>query len=265
MFTALRFASLLLLSSFLLTACRDQHLDEADPIFNIDPEFTADLFERRNAADGSAEFGLLVESMTDCDCANCAVIAESNIVGDRISVRLLGIQKPDSCFGAPAPARAFVPIGNLADGTYQFSLSLRNVVTNEGTLTVEKGRWTLSMPAVQGIEFQNYVLDKMPENLLWGYAVTPTEKAITASKELLADLKKITTDPGLAPGFYSYFTVTGGGTVFFHKSFAPVGPAQIFVRKLTASPAELKNLLQGYRNPAQENLQIRCLTTLGEF
>lgn len=265
MLTALRFTSLLLLTSLLLPACRDQHLDEADPIFNIDPEFTADLFEQRNAANGNAEFGLLVESMTDCDCANCAVIAESSIAGDRISVRLLGIQKPDSCFGAPAPARTFVPIGDLADGTYQFSLSLRNVVTNEGTLTVAQGRWTLSIPDLQGIEFQNYVLDKMPENLIWGFAQTPTEKAITASKELITDLKQISADPGLAPGFYSYFTVTGGGSLFFHKSFAPAGPAQVFVRKLTASPEALKNVLQDYRDPGQDNLQIRCLTTLGEF
>ena len=232
-------------------------------MLNLEPEFSVDLFEQRDPADGTARFGLWVESMTDCGCSGCSVVAESAVQGSDVSVQLLGIQEPMPFAGAPAPARTFVPLGPLADGVYRFSLSLRSVVTNTGTLSVANGRYTLTMPDAQGLVIQNYVLETMPSGMVWGYARTPDEPSMLAAQNWVADLKKISTDGGLAPGFYSYFTVSGNGAMFFHKSFAPQGgAAQMFVRKLAAPPGDLKGLLQTYRANA---LEVRCLTTMGEF
>jgi len=262
MLTFLRSVSSLLFFSLLLSACRDQHLADLPTVFNLEPEFTIDLFEQRDPADGTAQFGLWVESMADCPCAGCAVVAETEVQGKDISVRLLGIQEPVPCTGAPAQARTFVPLGPLAEGEYSISLSLRSAVTNTGTLQVTQGRWALTMPDPQGVVFQNYVLEKMPDDMVWGYARTPDEASVLAAQNWLSDLKKITADGGLAPGFYSYFTVSGNGAMFLHKNFAPQGVAQVFVRKLAAPPADLKNLLQTYRANA---LEVKCLTTRGEF
>ena len=257
------FPPLIFLSIFLfLPACRDHHADDLPLVLNLEPEFSVDLFEQRDPVDGTGRFGLWVESMTDCVCSDCSVVAESMVQGNDISVQLLGIQTALPCAGLPAPARTFIPIGSLADGDYRFSLSLRSVVSNTGTLRVESGRYTLTMPDAQGVEIQNYVLETMPEGMVWGYADTPDEPSVLAAQNWLADLKKISTDGSLAPGFYSYFTVSGNGAVFFHKSFAPQGATQMFVRKLTAPPDDLKNLLQTYRSNA---LQLKCLSTLGEF
>jgi hypothetical protein len=262
MFNFLRSVSSLLFFSLLLSACRDQHLADLPTVFELEPEFAIDLFEQRDPADGTAQFGLWVESMADCSCTGCAVVAEAEVQGNDISVRLLGIQEPVPCAGAPAQARAFVPIGPLADGEYRFSLSLRSAVTNTGTLQVAQGRCTLTLPDPQGVVFQNYVLEKMPDDMVWGYALTPDETSVLAAQNWIGDLKKITTDGGLAPGFYSYFTVSGNGAVFLHKNLAPQGAAQVFVRKLSAPPADLKSLLQTYRANA---LTLKCLTTRGEF
>lgn len=258
------FSPFLFLPFFLcLPACRDHHeADDLPLVFNIEPEFTVDLFEQRDPADGTARFGLWVESMADCACSGCSVVAETEVSSDDVSVKLLGILEPVPCTGTPAPARTFVPIGALADGEYRFSLSLRSVVTNVGTLRVAQGRYTLSMPDAQGVVFENYVLETMPADMVWGYALTPDEPSVMAAQNWLADLKNITADGGLAPGFYSYFTVSGSGAMFFHKSFAPQGAAQVFVRKLAVPPGDLKGLLQTYRANA---LEVRCLSTLGEF
>lgn len=265
----LRLSVRLFFLSFLLNAaaCRDQQTDELPPVFNIDPEFAVDLFEQSDPANGSATFGLWVESMADCDCSNCTVVAESEVIGHDISVRLLGIQKADSCKGAPAPAKSFIRIApSLPDGAYHFSLSLRTVLTNEGTLTVANGHYNLWMPDLQGIEIQNYVLDKIPEGLLWGYAETPDEPTLASAKNFVSGLKKISSDSGLSPGFYSYFTISGTGAVAFHKSVQTQQQAEPFVRQLEAPPQDLKNLLQSYRDPAQPTpLQIRCWTTKGVF
>ncbi len=56
---------------------------------------------------------------------------------------------------APGPARGFLPIGPLADGTYQFTLRLNPVLTNHGTLTVQNGHYVLDIPEEQGVDFQN--------------------------------------------------------------------------------------------------------------
>lgn len=252
--------SLTLLMS--LPACRDEHAADLPTVFDLEPEFTVDLFEQRDPLDGTPKFGLWVESMADCACSGCAVVAETEVQGNDISVRLQGIQEPVPCTGMPAQARTFVPIGQLPDGEYRLTLSLRSVVTNTGTLNVVQGRYILTMPDPQGVVFQNYVLEKVPADMVWGYALTPDETSMLAAQNWIGDLKSITADGGLAPGFYSYFTVSGNGAVFLHESIAPQGAAQVFVRKLAAPTANLKNLLQTYRANA---LEVRCLTTQGEF
>jgi hypothetical protein len=264
MVTLLRyfFALVFLTVLMCLPACRDEHAADLPTVFELEPEFTVDLFEQRDPLDGTARFGLWVESMADCTCSGCAVVAETAVQGNDISVHLLGIQEPMPCVGQPAPARTFVSIGQLPDGEYRFSLSLRSAVTNTGSLSVAEGRYTLTMPAPQGIVFQNYVLEKMPADMLWGYALTPDEASVLAAQNWISDLKSITTDGGLAPGFYSYFTVSGNGAVFLHKSLAPQGASQVFVRKLNVPTADLTNLLQTYRANA---LEVKCLTTRGEF
>lgn len=210
-------------------------------------------------------FGLWVESMQVYDCSGYGIDATVTQSGGRIEVNLLGVGLNDPCAGAPATARQFLPIGNLQDGVYAFSLSLRDAIVNEGILTVGNGRYILSMPNPQGIDFQNLVLERLPAGIVWGYAATPNEQAEPIADNFIFDLKTLTTESGLTPGFYSYFTVAGTGDVFFHKSITPSGSAEQFVRKLSADPNSLKSLLQTYRNAAQQPLQIRCWTTAGEL
>lgn len=247
-----------------LAACRVSP-DDSDILVTADPEFSVDLFEQRAPADGTPTFGLWVESMQVYDCYGYGIDATVTQSGGRIEVNLLGVGLNDPCAGAPATARQFLPIGNLQDGVYAFSLSLRDAIVNEGTLTVGNGRYILSMPNPQGIDFQNLVLERLPAGIVWGYAATPNEQAEPIADNFIFDLKTLTSESGLTPGFYSYFTVAGTGDVFFHKSIAPSGSAEPFVRKLTADPNSLKSLLQTYRNAAQQPLQIRCWTTAGEL
>ncbi len=257
------FAFVCLILAF--AACRVNDDEATEPTFTGDPEYRIDLFEQRDAADGTPTFGLWVERLALSKCEGFGVDATLQVQNGRVEVKIFGVVAPSPCAGDSAPARQFLPIGFLADGTYEFDLSLRDVIVNEGSLTISNGRYTLSLPKAQGIEIGNFVLESLPDGIIWGYAATPDEASQPVADDFLTDLKTLTTEHGLTPGFYSYFTISGTGNVFFHSRIVPSGASKNFVRRLTASPDVLKGLLQNYRDAATPPLNIKCWTTQGEF
>ncbi|MBK8966428.1 MAG: hypothetical protein IPM36_07065 [Lewinellaceae bacterium] len=248
-----------------LASCNAPLNEEPEIIVTLDPEFTVDLFEQRDAVDGAPVFGLWMESMKQFDCGNYNIEATVQVQAGAVVVELQEIRKPDTCLGAPGPAKGFLPVGNLANGTYQFSLSLSPVIRSEGTLRVQSGHYELSLPVQQGIDFQNRVLESIPDNYIWGYANTPAEPDQPVADQLVQHLKAFTLEPALMPGFYSYFTISGTGQYFFHRSIAPAGQHRPFLRRLPAGPDDVRDVLQGYRNGHGRPFEVRCLSTFGEL
>lgn len=245
-----------------LAACRVERIEDPLVIVTADPEFNVDLFEQRDAVDGHPTFGLWIQSLKSYDSTRY-VVADGQVNGSDITVQISGIEKPGSGVNESGPATAFVSLGNLSNGVYHFNLSLGAIIVNKGTLTVSDGHYELAVPEPSGVVFQNMVLEHLPDNFVWGYAETPTEIQQPLAYAFIFDLKTITAEPGLKPGFYSYFTVTGAGSTYFHSSFAPKGQAEPFVRKLTGTPDQLRGILQSYRSSGQTALAIRCHTTFG--
>lgn len=247
----------------LIAACRIE--DDKDVVVTIPPEYRVDVFQDRAPTDGTPTFGLWVESMAKFECPGFGIDASVALLGGRIEVTILGVQRPSPCVGDSATAKQFIPLGHLDDGTYPFSLSLRDVIVNNGTLRVENGRYVLSLPNAQGVEVQNYVLEHLPDGIIWGYAATPDEPSMPIADNFLTDLKTLTAENDLAPGFYSYFTISGTGVISLHGRIAPEETASVFVRRLLSSPDSLKGLLQNYRNAQQQPLTVKCWTTGGEL
>ncbi|MCB0534971.1 MAG: hypothetical protein H6574_15995 [Lewinellaceae bacterium] len=248
-----------------LGGCNTPLYEEPEIIVTLDPEFTVDLFEQRNPVDGAPVFGLWIESMKQFNCGNYTIEAVVQVQAGAISVDIQEIQTPDTCQGAPGQAKGFLPVGQLANGTYRFSLSLSPVIKSEGTLSVQSGHYELSLPVQQGIDFQNRVLETIPDAYIWGYASTPTEPDEPVADQLVQNLKTLTQEPALLPGFYSYFTVSGAGQYFFHRSIAPMGQHRPFLRRLPGGPNGVRSVLEGYRNNPGQPLEVRCLSTFGKL
>ena len=247
-----------------ISACHVED-DKNDVIVTIPPEYAVDIYEYRAATDGTPTFGLWIESMDKYRCPGYLVDALTEIQNGRIGVTILGVTEPTPCVGDSAPVKQFLPIGNLADGIYEFVISLRDVIVNKGTLDVTNGHYALSLPDAQGIIFDNFIVETLPEGIIWGYASTPDEPSQPIADDFLADLKTVTAEDNLDPGFYSYFTVSGTGNVSLHKSIAPDGISKPFVRRLTGSTDALKGILQSYRDATPKPLVIKCWTTEGEL
>lgn len=265
MSTGYRWFSGLGVALLFTAACRAPVEEDSDVIFSLDPEFTMDLFEQRDASTGAATFGMWVESMAKFDCGNYRITGTAALSADLLELRLEDINAPDTCKGDAGPARGFIPIGPLADGVYRFRV-LRNIpVVNEGTLSVKNGHYELTLTKEQDIVFQNRVLEALPDGYVWGYALAPIEADLPRADQFLAQLKPLTAEPGLAPGYYSYFTVAGTGQYFFHTSIAPQGQFRPFLRRFSGDPEALRNLLKVYREDPLRPLEITCLSTRGAF
>ncbi len=262
--THIYYLPLLLFCCVFQYSCQKTKEDET-VIVTRAPEFKVDLFEQRDFVNGNPSFGLWISSVETFPCSNYHIEGTVQTSSSEISIQFNDVGQPDTCLGVAGPAQSFMAIGNLPEGNYQFSLTLGNAIENAGTLSVYPDRYELSVADPQAIDFQNPVLKKIPDGLAWGYIATPDDAALALAAAFLADLKNITTENSLQPGFYGYFSRSGTGLLTLHPGFAPAGSAQIFVRQLDAGPENLRQLLQQYRSAPQHTAQIRCLSTFGEL
>ncbi len=259
------YRQILLLYCFSLLIACNKAPDDPTVIVTTDPEFQIDLFEQTDPLTGNPTFGLWIRSVEKFPCSNYQIKGSLQTGGSDVLIHLMDVSAPDTCGNGAAVAQTFLPIGKLLPGTYHFSVTLGAAIKNEGTLNVFEDRYELSLEQPQGIDFQNRVLRKIPQGLVWGYIVTPDAAALVRADAFLADLKNLTTEHTLESGFYSYFTLSGTGLTSLHPGFAPAGSAQLFVRQSATSPENLQTLLQQYRSAPQTPVQIRFLSTFGEL
>lgn len=229
------------------------------------PEFALDLFEQRSPADGASNLGLWVSSFALQEGAGFGINASVEVKGQELLMHILGVQKPDSITGIAAPATGFVPFGAIPEGAYKLTVILGNTVQSHADLMLGKDHLALTNADARGIVFQNVALRRLPDGLVWGYANANNETVKAKAEQFVSDLKSLSTEAGLAPGFYSYFTVTGAGTVFLHPSIEPAEAHIPFVRALNGSPDDLRGLLVGYRHDGVVPLKVRCLSGWGEL
>lgn len=250
---------------FLLASCKPgDGLQDPEVVVTVDPEFTVDLFEERDAASGNKRLGLWIESMKYYPCATPQINASVSVAGNNISVRILGVSN-DTCQGLPQKARMFLPFGAVSTGIYAFSLSLGPVdaIQNKGELKVEADEYALSLPNAQGVDVQHFELKSIPDPMLWGQIQTPGAQAGAKAAQCIADLKSVSDDPLLEPGYYGYFTLSATGQWNVHSSLSSGKPELFFVRRATQGFDAIKTILGQYRSGADSPLMIRCLTSNG--
>lgn len=259
------FRLILFLNCFALLSACQKGKDDETVVVTTAPEFQVDLFEQRDPVNGSPVFGLWIRSVEKFSCSNYAIAGTVDMGGSDITIHLNEVLPPDSCINGSASAQSFMAIGHLPVGMYHLSIILANTIETEATLTVKVDGYEISVPHPQGIYFQNVVLKKIPEGLIWGYIATPDVNTATNADAFLSDLKGITTESNLEPGFYSYFTLSGTGLLTLHPGFAPSSTSQAFVRQSASTQEDILLLLHQYRSAPQAPVQIRCLTTFGEL
>ncbi|MFZ4633117.1 MAG: hypothetical protein ACOYNO_02810 [Saprospiraceae bacterium] len=262
MMSTLRFLPLCVL--LLAMSCQPE---EAIPeiVVTAEPEFRADLYESIAPDNGARATGFWLESIAMYPCDGYATLYSTAQTGNGITIDIAGVEPPDECVGNPGRLRAFLALPALIDGEYALTFHLGDALTSTGRLQVDAGRLQWQLEQAQGIDFRNRETLRMPEGLVWGEVRLQSENERPVAQNFIAELKAATSAQALAPGFYSYFTVTGVGTFSFHESFETAAQNEVFVRQFNGPVDAIRLLVEKYRNHQTLPLQIRCFTTFGEI
>jgi hypothetical protein len=247
------------------SACQKNSDAEPDIIVTTPPEFTLDIFEQREDVGGKSVLGFWIESLQSYPCPSVEIMTEVQVNDSEILLSILGVQQPPACTGQNTIAKKFVALGALPVGTYtlQIRLGLNDLIVNKGQLVVSTNRTEIKFSEIQGIDIQQFICTRIPDHYVWGYVAIPNETAEPIADQWLAAFKSQSNPSELAPGFYSYFTVSGTGQVELHKSIAPTSAHEHFIRQINGDLQPLRDLIIQYRNAPDVPLQIQCLSTLG--
>jgi hypothetical protein len=253
---------LLAIFAITLIACKPEP-GEPDVVITVDPEFSVDIYEQRDAATGAPTLGFWIQSLEAYPCSDPQIMAQTSLVDGKIEVKILGVDA-SVCSPGLSVAKRFLPLAPLGIGDHPIKFTL-GPITNDGIMRVGEDRYELVLPDPKGIDIQQYVLNSIPEQLFWGIIQTNNSTLSEKAAMCVSELKSKSIDAGLSPGFYGYFTLSATGQTAAHKSIKNEDSDVFFLRKATNGLDNVREVLQKYRDDQDTPLKIRCFSTAGEL
>lgn len=238
--------------------CKDNQIDEEVNV-TIDDEFKIFLWEVLEENDRS--FNLKVETIKSESCENTLIDVAPSITEENISFTIHDIPEPD----CPAPifiANANVEIGLLNSSSYEVIISLKNVIQNEGTLSVESDYYELKMKELNGIIVPEKRLYKIPQNTIWGYIASDNSNADSVSDGFIVELDNVSEDQDYTDGYYGYFSVENNYLTILKQNISQ-GTVRTFGFSYDGDNSELMNILSDYRSQYPD-VDFKIFTSKGE-
>jgi hypothetical protein len=150
------------------------------------------------------------------------------------------------------PARAYIDLGPLAEGTYALNLHNGSVV-QRGTLIVTKESFTVEMADNDTFGFVVNTLNRIPENTIWGYV------GLSVAESFIADLIGIgASEKSYIPGFYREFEIDENGNVVQPKEpyeNIPVSD-KYFVLHYPGDLAQIGQLVERYWHEYENYIMV---------
>ncbi len=196
-------------------------------------------------------------------CYNYGISNTFSVFSERIEIKLDGILVPDICLTALGPARAFLDLETLSEGTYGISILINNSQST-GSLIVDPEYYELNLDIKRQVDLKFDRLNRVPENTIWGrvnYHKSSTEQLAEA---FFDSLKVIGAEyRAYRPGDYGYFRIDSDG-----NKLPPEYPGQKYVKpfifEYTGEMSDLRTLLKNYRQLYDDLLTISLNTSKGE-
>ena len=255
----LRYLSLLC-AVLLWQACNTDKTEAPILDTTVAKEYELDLWE---SLDNSVRtFQLRASTIKSEDCLNYSIESAVNRFGNSFEINLGKPLVPTTCERGFGPAKSYLDLGILTNGTYNLTIKLGQIVPSIGRLIVNNGSYYFYMPAPIGFKINNNILYKIPDNTIWGYI----DYELTASpivEQFLVDLNKISQDAGLSKGYYGYFNMLDNETIELEKVVTdrPIHP---ILRRFQANEKDLENLIKSYRDRYGKSILIHLRNTLGK-
>jgi hypothetical protein len=248
--------TLFTISTLLICSCNKNK--ESNKIIDIEKEFTFHLWEQLDGNGGS--FQLIARTIQNQNCGGTRIGYTQNTIGSKMTLTLNSLVAPNLCNGKLEPAVDTINFGNMTNGTYKLSINLKDAILNDGTLVVDEKKYTLNMFKLDGIDFPEREILRVPKGAVWGFVSYDNGQEAKLNK-FNDNLLRISTPLSISQGDYGYFNVKTSSVevkaVFDSKK---QNVRQLLIN-LSGSRTDLQNLIQEYRT---QGLDIKIFTFDGK-
>lgn len=224
-------------------------LNKKDKVVAISPEFAVEISETLGE---SRELQFHLFSISSQPCLNYGIDASAWRFQNTINLKINDLISPSFCQEGNGPATSFISFGNLASGTYDLNISLKDIFSNTGELKVKEDELQIKLNTSDGIEMLYPVLKRIPVKSIWGYVGYNDKSASeTHAQAFVTSLAKISQDSGLKSGFYGHFIVDKTATLIF-RTPPPFQNFQTFKFYYDGHLSEIRKLIDHHINLSGE-------------
>ncbi len=152
---------------------------------------------------------LLLKTIDAYNCEEGEIISEYSLSNQTIDLFLESIQIPDDCNNSSNVFFKRIHPIDLEVGSYDFFVHLSDIVSNEGSLNYSEDQIELSLNTTNGIKFNNSIMNRIPQNTVWGY-VHDSVSSLSLQNDLLSLVDQDIQFEFLS-GNYSHFQISENG------------------------------------------------------
>ena len=255
----LRYLSLLC-AVLLWQACNTDKTEAPILDTTVAKEYELNLWE--SLENSVRTFQIRASTIKSEDCLNYSIESAANRFGNSFEINLGKPLVPTKCERGFGPAKSYLDLGILTNGTYNLTIKLGQIVPSTGRLIVNTGSYYFYMPDPIGFKIAHNILYRIPDNTIWGY-IDYELTATSIVEQFLVDLNKISQDAGLSKGYYGYFNILDNESFELQKVVTD-RPIRPFLRRFQANDKDLENLLKSYRDRYGKSILIHLRNTLGK-
>ncbi|MCH9023729.1 MAG: hypothetical protein IH931_00185 [candidate division Zixibacteria bacterium] len=232
-------------------------IDSINTVINIE------VFENLDNGLRNVELRCVTDSIFPC--ANFLIEYDLSTTSNTLALAFTRISDPIICLDAFAPAAAIVSLGDLANISYDFPITVNSLtipaqlILTDSTIEIVGGdsTWT---------HIVRPVLYRVPASTIWGevgYNAFARDSALTFF-DSLASLGA--TPETLSTGHYGYFFIDSTSAIDSILELGPsIGTDSLFsyIYRYTGDTTALSNLVQDYENQAGNLVRVNIRTSDG--
>lgn len=213
--------------------------------------------------DGKLSFQFHCNTKEIYSCMNFQIDRKFTKKSYQVSIRFRNVIDPGFCLTALGPATTMINFGNLNEGVY--SLDVHVVQSkSSGHLIVTNDQFIIEIDKKNQLEFENTVLNRVPENTIWGtvgYHTSATEPIVDEFIGVLQSAGASARE--YRPGNYWHFTIDQNGNIESPQNhgYYLIRP---FIFEYSGDSGELENVVKSFGQQHNEYLKIILYTAHGE-
>ena len=197
-------------------------------------------------------------------CANYHLVSNLTKASNSYVIDFMGIEIPEVCLAAFGPALANIELGNPANAVYDLVIKT-DEATSTGKLYVSTDHYILDFVQTGRIGFTNPILNRVPENTIWGTIGYHNSDTKTLAEEFIESLKSLGAETrSYLPGDYGYFSISSKGQIEPPENHGNYF-IDAFILEYTGKSNNLKDVVRNYGLNYNDKLKILLYTTRGDM